>query len=35
VDAPAPKSEDQSVSSSSNDEGEEDTLAYFAKLAQD
>ena len=35
VDAPAPKSEDQAVSSSSNDEGEEDTLAYFAKLAQD
>jgi len=36
VDAPAPKSEDQPVSSSNNndDENEEDTLAYFAKLAQ-
>jgi len=36
VDAPAPRSEDQNVSSSNDDDGEEeDTLAYFAKLAQD
>ena len=34
IDAPAPKSEDQPVSTSQDDEDGEDTLAYFAKLAQ-
>jgi hypothetical protein len=37
VDAPAPRSEDQPVSTSQDDEDDEDgedTLAYFAKLAQ-
>ena len=34
MDAPAPKSEDQSVSSSSNDEGEEDTKEQIVETPQ-